>query len=99
MKLGKAGFCMVAFAFCIASGARAATSEGDAAPLSQEAPKVFQLAKGSPASKAFGNPFKTPSEIDFEPTGSISNKGKKPPAADELTDTPAETAPPAKKRN
>ena len=100
MKL--AGLYIMAFAIGFASDARAASSERESSRPLQEAPRGIQLAKGSPASKAFGNPFKTPSDmpIDFEPTGSISTGGKTQPSTGGKTDaSPSLGAPPAQKGN
>lgn len=95
------GLYVIAFAAGIATCAQAAPMEREAG-TPQKSPEGVQLAKGSPASKAFGNPFKADSEpvIDFEPTGSISTSGKTPPAADgKIGASPSVAAPPAKKRN
>ncbi len=95
-----AGLYVIVFAAGIATCAQAAPAEREAVSR-PESPGGIQLAKGSPASRAFGNPFKAPSEtmLDMEPTGSISTSGKTPPGADDKIDAaPSVTAPPAKKR-
>jgi hypothetical protein len=100
MKMNTAGLYGLAFAVAFASGAWAVTSEREAPPPTQ-AVEGLRLA-GSPASKAFGNPFKAPSDtvIDMEPTGSISTSGQTPPAAGDKTDAaPSVAAPRARKRN
>lgn len=94
------GLYVIAFAAGIATCAQAAPTERDVG-TPKKSPKGVQLAKGSPASKAFGNPFKADSEpvIDFEPTGSISTSGKTSPDADGKIGAPPSVAAPAKKRN
>jgi hypothetical protein len=104
MKFGTMGLCGMALAVAFASGAWAAPSEREAAPPTGELLGGRQFAKGSPASKAFGNPFKTPSSetlLDFEPTGSIPGSGKTQPSADGKPDaaSPSVTAPAVKKKH
>jgi hypothetical protein len=103
MKFGTMGLCGMAFAVAFASGAWAAPWAGEASPPTQDSLGGLQLAKGSPASKAFGNPFKTPSSetmVDFEPTGSIHGSGKTQPSADDKPDAATSvTAPAAKKKH
>ncbi len=99
MKRRTAGLSVIAIAVAYTSCALSAPSEREASAPSHETDTKIQLAKGSPASKMFGNPFKSPSDtaIDFDPTGSIS---KTQPEANGKTDaSPSVTPPPAKKRN
>jgi hypothetical protein len=99
MKRRTAKLSVIAIAVAYASSALSATSEREASASSQDTPAGIQLAKGSPASKMFGNPFKSPSDtaIDFDPTGSISKA--QPAANGKMDESPSVTPPPAKKRN
>ncbi len=103
MKFGTVGHCGMALAVALSSGAWAAPSAREASPATQELLGGLQLAKGSPASKAFGNPFKTPSSetmVDFEPTGSIPGSGKTQPSADGKPEAaPSVTGPAVKKKH